>query len=627
MNVFALVGLILISPVLSLAQEEPAGKPVIETQADLPRYTYDLPTETASALLTDDAAFDKVADQVRSDVEALLDRYTIRDKATLRALYGTLQNLALLRGDYDAALKYAERVRSLQEKPAERLTSGIVSESIVAAERSGDDEAVRREVLRETYAARVDTLPWDVVQDNVESAKGMLEIASRNFYTGLIRSQFDPAASETGKISGDVAQSIIGAREFLDVVLPYKDVLVDVLSKYIEANRVEKSDIWADRDTALADSDRLHPVVIGIWDSGVDAAVYGAKMFTNPQESADGRDDDGNGFTDDVHGIAWKLWGGDPTPEMLYPLSEEERERLPQVKDQVKGLLDIQASIDSPEAQALKKKMADMQPQEVQPFIEELGRFANFAHGTHVAGIASAGNPAARILVVRETFPYQMIPPPLTKEDAERWADKMQRTVNYLDQHGARVVNMSWGLAAKDIEQMLEVNGIGADSDERKRMAAETFDVLMTGMRRAMESAPNILFVPAAGNSDEDVGFIVDMPAEIQLPNVLTVGAVDQAGDETSFTSYGENVRAHANGFEVESYLPGGDKMKFSGTSMAAPNVTNLAAKLLALDPSLSSEDVVELILRGADTSEDGRRVLINPKRSIHLLSKGRAPR
>ena len=36
------------------------------------------------------------------------------------------------------------------------------------------------------------------------------------------------------------------------------------------------------------------------------------------------------------------------------------------------------------------------------------------------------------------------------------------------------------------------------------------------------------------------------------------MGAVNQAGDETSFTSYGETVVVDADGYNVESYVPGG---------------------------------------------------------------------
>jgi subtilisin family serine protease len=101
---------------------------------------------------------------------------------------------------------------------------------------------------------------------------------------------------------------------------------------------------------------------------------------------------------------------------------------------------------------------------------------------------------------------------------------------------------------------------------------------------------------------------------------VIVVGAVNQAGEETSFTSYGPTVVVDADGYEVESYVPGGTRLKLSGTSMASPNVANLAAKLLALDPSLTPPQVIDLIRKGATASQDGRRHLINPKRSVELL-------
>ena len=101
---------------------------------------------------------------------------------------------------------------------------------------------------------------------------------------------------------------------------------------------------------------------------------------------------------------------------------------------------------------------------------------------------------------------------------------------------------------------------------------------------------------------------------------MLAVGAVDQAGDEASFTSYGDTVRVDADGYQVESVLPGGAKVRFSGTSMASPNVVNLAAKLLALDPKLTPEETIHLIVSGATPSADGRRHNIDPKRSVALL-------
>jgi len=63
---------------------------------------------------------------------------------------------------------------------------------------------------------------------------------------------------------------------------------------------------------------------------------------------------------------------------------------------------------------------------------------------------------------------------------------------------------------------------------------------------------------------------------------------VVQEWNETSFTSYGSTVVVDADGYNVESYVPGGAKLRLSGTSMASPNVVNLAAKLFALNPALT---------------------------------------
>lgn len=63
--------------------------------------------------------------------------------------------------------------------------------------------------------------------------------------------------------------------------------------------------------------------------------------------------------------------------------------------------------------------------------------------------------------------------------------------------------------------------------------------------------------------------------------------------------------------------------MKLSGTSQASPQVTNLAAKILALKPGLTPVQVKDIILKGCDEKQVGDRTvrLINPKKSLALLA------
>ena len=181
---------------------------------------------------------------------------------------------------------------------------------------------------------------------------------------------------------------------------------------------------------------------------------------------------------------------------------------------------------------------------------------------------------------------------------------------------------MSWGWSLKEIESALEANNVGASAAERGKLAAELLGVLRDAMEKAMASAPDILFVAAAGNDDNDVEFDQSLPGSLDLPNLMMVGAVDQAGRRTGFTASGRRVRVYANGFEVESDVPGGGRMKMSGTSMASPNALNLAAKLFALRPGLTPAQVVSLIDRGADTLDgQGELRLINPRQTLELLA------
>ena len=82
------------------------------------------------------------------------------------------------------------------------------------------------------------------------------------------------------------------------------------------------------------------------------------------------------------------------------------------------------------------------------------------------------------------------------------------------------------------------------------------------------------------------------------------------------------NVKVYANGFQVPSFVPGGQTMKMSGTSMASPNVCNLAAKLFTLRPELTPTEVVGLIEDNADPHAKSPEILLmNPKASVAALN------
>jgi subtilisin family serine protease len=304
----------------------------------------------------------------------------------------------------------------------------------------------------------------------------------------------------------------------------------------------------------------------------------------------------------------------------LYPLTPEQEKAYPAFRDQIKGFVDIENGIDSPEADTLQKKFSTLTPEQMHQLFELDKVIGFYIHGTHCAGIAVRGNPAARLVVARFNDQLPDLPFPPTADWAHQLGAAFQQMSDYFRTRNVRVVNMSWGDDPQEFETWLSKTGGGADPAERKRHAAELYAIWRDAIETAIKNSPNTLFITAAGNSDSNAGFIEDVPASLHLPNLISVGAVNQAGDETSFTSYGDTVVVDADGYNVESYVPGGARVKLSGTSMASPNVVNLAAKLFALDPSLTPPQVIQLIKDGASKSEDGRRHLIDEKHSVALL-------
>ena len=424
----------------------------------------------------------------------------------------------------------------------------------------------------------------------------------------FVKTELDPAVEKSKALSGDQAWDLIAVRRAIQFDLPLNASRIEILGKYVTTHNVIKPDIWEARDVTLSAADKLTPVLVGIWDSGVDVSLFGEQVFTDPHPTASG-----------AHGLSYLDEGG-VSHAWLYPLTDAQEKEYPNFRDELKGRLDVENGVDSSQAQMLQKKMSTYTPDQMHERAELQKVIGFYVHGTHVAGISARGNPAVRLVVAR--FNDQL--PDLPFQPTPEWAHKLGADFlemsKYFRTRNVRVVNMSWGDDPQEFEIWLSKTGGPSDPAERKKRAAELYAIWHDAVESAIKNAPNTLFVCAAGNSDSDASFLQDVPAGLHLPNLIAVGAVNQAGDETSFTSYGPTVAVDADGYDVESYVPGGAKLKLSGTSMASPNVTNLAAKLFALDPSLTPAQVIDLIKQGATPSEDGRRHLIDPKRTVELL-------
>ncbi len=597
--VLALIGLVAAPFVLAQAP-----KKKITRAADVPQFSYAI-TGRVEDLLHSDEALTKLTAQIRKDIESTLANYDIEESATKRRLLGTLARLDVLEGKDQDALRRLDEIRELEDKPAQKLTSGLVLRAVLQARATYKDRnspEYRRQVYK-LVRESVDALPFDVVQNEIKSAKAGYELLNEGVITGQLRSVFDPVVQKTGALSDVLADQLPAIKLTLVEVVPLKDSLVEAFGSYLSANQREKPDIWAARAVRLEPGRNYSPVNIAVWDSGVDSGIFKGQLI---------REKSGNPAV-----IAYDINTRKTTGE-LYPFPAERAAKIPENIKRVKGLLDMQANIDSPEASSIKKEIAALKPDEVRPFIEQISEISNYIHGTHVAGIALDGNPYARLAIARITFDYKLIPDPCpSREISERSVVAAMDFVNFFRANHVRIVNMSWGGSVKDYEDGMERCGMGKSVDERKQMARELFDIEKHGLEKAFASAPEILFVAAGGNSNSDATFNEFIPSSIQLPNLVTVGAVDTSGDEAPFTSYGPTVVVHSNGYEVDSYVPGGKRLKLSGTSMASPNVVNLAAKILAVNPGLQPTEVIRIIRDTSDATADGRRHLINPKNAV----------
>ena len=260
-----------------------AQKKVIKSQDDVPRFTYDIPS-SASEVFSSTKDMDQVVNQLESDYQSLLEEYDIQDKTLKKGILGTLKNIDLYHERYDEALAKVEQIRGLQEKPSDKLLSGLSNMAYIKALKQTNYQQNQEfyQLFAQNFSELINDLPWEVVQDEVEGTKGTLEIYSENLALGLIKESIDPGVAKTGSISDDNASTLVNMNYVVNHVLPVKDHMIKAYEAYIAANKVEKPDIWADRDVDLSNESNLEPVIIAIWDSGIDVPIFENQVHVNP---------------------------------------------------------------------------------------------------------------------------------------------------------------------------------------------------------------------------------------------------------------------------------------------------------------------------------------------------------
>lgn len=599
---FWLAGLAWAISAPALATDQPV---VIGSLAELPPRSYAI-DRPPSELLDDAQAFAELARQLERDLLDDLKRYRFEDRSATRRYYQTLARLAMLDDRFDLALERIEQARAYEDKPAGRLTLGLAQIAVIAAMQAETDLA--EDVFRARFDRLLSNLPLDEAEPELRGMRSSAAFLTESFLRGWVEAQIDTTTQDL-QLSNQQAHRLISARADLELA-PYSDLIGKLINHHLDGWSDDGVDIWAERQIELPDAEHLTPVVVAIWDSGMDTDLFSGQLFVDPTSPPD----------HPVHGLAFDI-EHQAISDMLNALSDMPDE-LPECP--FEAMADLRAGLESPAALALRQLLASIEPARVRTIMNALSHCQSHYHGTHVAGIAADSNPAIRLLNLRTTFDTRTPPAPPTEQRRAAMLSSWQQMTEYMNQHGVRVANMSWGFGPLGIERILEMTGMGDSSEERRAMAREIYDNGRQALTEYFSSAPNVLFIAAAMNADSDNRFMEQIPASIELPNLLTVGAVDRAGREAPFTSYGK-VDIYANGVEVESYVPGGQRVPISGTSMAAPQVANLAAKLLALEPGLTTAELRQLILDGADDHVIGgdRSIrLLNPARSVTLLQQ-----
>ncbi len=222
--------------------------------------------------------------------------------------------------------------------------------------------------------------------------------------------------------------------------------------------------------------------------------------------------------------------------------------------------------------------------------------------------------------VVDDIYGYNTINNSGDPKDDHGHGSHCSGTIGAKGDDGKGIVGVNWNTRIMAVK-FLDANGSGTlenaikGIDYASKMGAKIMSNSWGGggesqtLKEAIERSnkAGALFVAAAGNESNNNDANPSYPASYQVPNILSVAAVDNRGQIASFSNYGKNsVHVGAPGVNIVSTTTNGYEA-WSGTSMATPHVSGVAGLIASHEPGLSAIEIKNRIITTARPIADLR--------------------